>query len=326
MEIMLGSVGLSKTEEAAYLLLLDRGSASLEELAAAATSTPARARRLVRSLLDKGLIHHTPPPEDRIIPVPPDLVVDQLIRRRHEEFEKVRIAAYRLAEETRARADGRRADQLIEVVSGNRAVGQAFDRLQRAAQQEMRVLVAPPYAVPKAVNENQLDRLLNAGVTCRAVYDTTALADPAIAEGAAACVRAGEQARLSDQVPLKLAIADHNLALLPLTWTQAANDTALLIRPCGLLGAVSALFDMVWNHAVPLFLTSADEFSAVSSLPEDDGYLLSLLVSGLTDDAVAARLGVSRRTVTRRVTHLMEQAGARSRLQLGWKARERGWL
>jgi hypothetical protein len=35
---------------------------------------------------------------------------------------------------------------------------------------------------------------------------------------------------------------------------------------------------------------------------------------------------MSRRTVVRRVHHLMTVSGARSRLQLGWQARERGWL
>ncbi|HEX2771376.1 MAG TPA: hypothetical protein VHN18_02960 [Micromonosporaceae bacterium] len=48
--------------------------------------------------------------------------------------------------------------------------------------------------------------------------------------------------------------------------------------------------------------------------------------AGLTDEAAGARLGISRRTVVRRVQDLMERTGSRSRLQLGWQARERGWL
>ncbi|NUO55668.1 MAG: transcriptional regulator TrmB, partial [Hamadaea sp.] len=52
----------------------------------------------------------------------------------------------------------------------------------------------------------------------------------------------------------------------------------------------------------------------------------SLLIAGMTDEAAGARLGLSRRTVVRRVQHLMAVAGAQSRLQLGWRARELGWL
>ncbi|WP_309500523.1 helix-turn-helix domain-containing protein [Streptomyces shenzhenensis] len=260
------------------------------------------------------------------MPVSPEMVVDHLIRRRHDELEAVRTAARQLAEEARSRAGDRRAGELIEIVSGGAAVGQAFDRLQRTARRELRVLVAPPYAAPKAVNERQLDGLLAQGVVCRAVYGTVALADPAIAAGAAACVRAGEQARLAHHIPIKLALADQSLALLPLSWSEAAQHTALLVHPCGLLDALSALFEMVWSYAVPLAVTTDDEIRPVSTLSEEDRYLLSLLVAGLTDEAVATRLGVSRRTVVRRVTHLMELADARSRLQLGWQAHERGWL
>ena len=45
-----------------------------------------------------------------------------------------------------------------------------------------------------------------------------------------------------------------------------------------------------------------------------------LVVSGLTDGAVAHRLGVSERTVQRRVRELMEGSGSRNRMQLGHHA------
>jgi DNA-binding NarL/FixJ family response regulator len=44
---------------------------------------------------------------------------------------------------------------------------------------------------------------------------------------------------------------------------------------------------------------------------------LTLLVGGLTDHAVATRLGVSERTVQRHVRALMETAQCRTRMQLG---------
>ncbi|MFJ4696486.1 TrmB family transcriptional regulator [Streptomyces sp. NPDC088766] len=326
MMIMFRPVGLSKSEESAYLLLLRQGAADPDELVTSLQLDPGHVRRIVKALLRKGFVHHTPPPEERIVPVAPDMVVDHLIRRRHDELEAVRAAARLLAEEARSRSGTRQAGELIEIVSGGAAVGQAFDRLQRTAQRELRVLVAPPYAAPKAENEEQLARLLADGVVCRAVYGTLALADPAIAEGVAACVRAGEQARLAHRIPIKLAVADDSLALLPLSWSDAAHHTALLVHPCGLLDALSALFEAVWDHAVPLSLTPDDRIRPVSTISDEDRYLLSLLVAGLTDEAAAARLGVSRRTVVRRVTHMMDLADARSRLQLGWQAYERGWL
>ncbi|GAA3109294.1 hypothetical protein GCM10010530_35770 [Kribbella aluminosa] len=86
------------------------------------------------------------------------------------------------------------------------------------------------------------------------------------------------------------------------------------------------MFETVWNRASPLSVTDSDGLRPEEALSSEDRHLLSLLVAGLTDDAAGARLGISRRTVARRVQQLMEQTHSRSRLQLGWHARDRGWL
>jgi DNA-binding CsgD family transcriptional regulator len=139
-------------------------------------------------------------------------------------------------------------------------------------------------------------------------------------------ILAGEQARLAPEVPTKLAIADHSLALLPLVWTSAARDAAVLVHPCALLDALVALFEGVWKAASPLALNDSGTAVALADITAEDRKLLSLLVAGMTDEAAGARLGMSRRTVVRRVRQLMETSGAQSRLQLGWRARDLGWL
>jgi DNA-binding NarL/FixJ family response regulator len=57
-----------------------------------------------------------------------------------------------------------------------------------------------------------------------------------------------------------------------------------------------------------------------------DRDLLKLLLLGLTDAAAGAQLGISVRTVQRRVAELMELAGVATRIQLGAEAVRRGWV
>ncbi|MGW0432865.1 helix-turn-helix domain-containing protein [Micromonospora sp. NPDC003197] len=318
-------MGLSTAEEAIYLALVRQGPAPVAQLAERVGLTVAQVRRAVATLEREGFLHRTPPPQERIVPVPPDLAVEQFVQRRYAELDRTREAAHRLAAEVSNRSADRRTEELIEIVSGRAAVGRAFDRLQRTARQEMRVLVAPPYAIPKEVNPTQLDREA-AGVTYRAVYDVTALADVEFAASVATHIRSGEQARIVDALPTKLAVADRELALLPLAWTSSAHDTALLVHPCGLLDALVALFETVWAQGTPLSVTGAAGLAGTEAISAEDQHLLSLLVAGLTDEAAGSRLGMSRRTVVRRVQGLMERTGSRSRIQLGWQARERGWL
>jgi predicted transcriptional regulator len=322
---MLEAAGLGAAEESAYLALVRRGPATEAELAARAGLSAARTRRAVATLQREGLVHRTPPPHHLVVPVPPDLAVDHLISRRHEELERVREAAQRLAAEAMAPPAPRRVREMIEIVPSRSAVVHAFEQVQRAARQEMRVLAAPPYAGNVAVNRTQLDREA-AGVVYRTVYGIKAIEVPDAMTVLAAHLRAGEQARLAPDVPIKLAIADRALALLPLAWTAAAQDAAVLVHPSGLLDALVALFESVWVQAVPLAFDEEDGTAIPVDISEDDRKLLALLAAGLTDEAAGARLGMSRRTVVRRVQHLMAVCDARSRLQLGWRARDRGWL
>lgn len=63
-----------------------------------------------------------------------------------------------------------------------------------------------------------------------------------------------------------------------------------------------------------------------SALPAEDAHLLALMAQGLKDEVVARRLGLSLRTVRRRIAHLMAELDATTRFQAGIEAVRRGWL
>jgi DNA-binding NarL/FixJ family response regulator len=62
----------------------------------------------------------------------------------------------------------------------------------------------------------------------------------------------------------------------------------------------------------------------VDPLSTRDQQLLALLAAGLTDQAIARKLGVALRTVERRVRRMMDGLGARTRFQAGLQAAARG--
>ena len=55
-------------------------------------------------------------------------------------------------------------------------------------------------------------------------------------------------------------------------------------------------------------------------------FLLEQLAAGAHDEQIARKLGISLRTVRRRVAALMTELGADSRFQAGVEAARRGWL
>lgn len=137
-------------------------------------------------------------------------------------------------------------------------------------------------------------------------------------------------------LPLRLAIADREIAICPLVpggpHGSPNEPTAALLRDSSLLEAMTALFERYWEDAAPLHLSdsgtiaSADDTEATGVLPEADRRLLSLLVAGLADKAIAGQMGLSRRTVQRRIQHMMAVVGATTRMQLAWHATRRGWV
>ena len=58
----------------------------------------------------------------------------------------------------------------------------------------------------------------------------------------------------------------------------------------------------------------------------DTRQLLTLLASGLKDDAIARQLGLSTRTMRRRIRTLLDELSAANRFQAGVQAARRGWL
>lgn len=80
------------------------------------------------------------------------------------------------------------------------------------------------------------------------------------------------------------------------------------------------LFDTAWERAVPIGPVTDEEIT------EEDRELLTLLTSGLKDEAIARRLDVHVHTVRRRITRLMAVLNAETRFQAGVQAALRGWL
>jgi len=58
----------------------------------------------------------------------------------------------------------------------------------------------------------------------------------------------------------------------------------------------------------------------------DQRLLLGQLAGGAKDEQIARALGLSVRTVRRRVAELLEELGADSRFQAGVEAVRRGWI
>jgi DNA-binding CsgD family transcriptional regulator len=132
----------------------------------------------------------------------------------------------------------------------------------------------------------------------------------------------GEHVRILADVPCRLAVLGDGAALVS-EEHGVASDRRLVIRQASLVAAPTLLFDTLWEKAMPVpgvvgHRKQRDELA--------QRLLLDLLADGAKDEQIARELGISLRTVRRRVAELNDELGADSRFQAGVEAVRRGWV
>ena len=327
---MLTGLGIDPDHESIYRLLIGRAATSVSALAAAARLSEPAVEAALAHLTSYGLVNRTP--SDEFVAAPPAVALGALISEQRDALRSAELALVTLAEEHRVATAGRSINELIEVITGTDAIRHRFAQVQHAAQREVRNFVtAAVIAVPPGANTVET-AIMNRGVNYRVVIDQAALAGPGMVSETIDSLRKGVQIRVVESLPMKLILADAELGLVPLTVEPGHEPGAVLLHRSGLLAALDALFETVWQHAHPLSLSTLDgrtdqegldvETDAPSEL---DRRILALLLAGLTDQVVATQLGLSLRSLQRRLRHLMDLAGVNTRMQLGWYAARHNW-
>jgi sugar-specific transcriptional regulator TrmB/DNA-binding CsgD family transcriptional regulator len=333
---MLEAAGLRPDEELVYRALLAAGRATAAEVAAAAGLTSTQVITSMSRLRSRGLVTRETGRPPAYLAVPPVIAIEALVikeeeelHRRSEELARLRLAAAELARQVGNPARGA-SPEFVEVLQGRDALGDRFTALQRAAREEVFGFDKPPYVVGRTpdtmANSVELERLQQ-GVRYRILYDRTALETPGMLERIDGFRAAGEEARVHPHVPMKLAIADRKLGLIPLNLTDPTAASGLIIHESSLLQALVMFFETMWERAQPMDLPAGSaDATAADPLNSQDRRLLLLLATGLKDEAIARQLGLGNRTVLRHVAALLAKLEARTRFQAGAKAAQRGWL
>ncbi len=175
--------------------------------------------------------------------------------------------------------------------------------------------VVPPPAVYRAA--------LARGATYRALFFDRVSVDEQLARCLHELADAGVLVRTAAGLPTSALVVDGRVAVLPVALSMTGRRPGVvLLRLPSVVTATVELFDRVWATATRLARAGDAEPDGAGESEED---LLALLLAGSTDEAAAAQLGVSPRTIRRKVSRLMDSLDARSRFQAGARAVERGW-
>jgi sugar-specific transcriptional regulator TrmB len=300
-------LGLTGPERAGYELLMDGPAATLPELLSRWTR-PEPLEPILAGLEERSLVTCVPGPPARYRAVAPGSAFDALLVEYQERLERARRHIGTLDAAYQARPATREATSVVEVVTGQRAVRDRLRQITRGARSRIGLLAKPPHFPELGLDRGPLRR----GLVCRTIYDRSAIEHPGALSAVEESIQAGLLARVLPDLPVSLYLADDRTAVLSLQ-RHPTSEAIIVVHPSALLDALVKLFDGLWSRAMPLDTPPASTDAGTQRL-------ITLLLSGLTDEAIAHQLGLSHRTVQRRVAALMADLGAHTRFQAGVRA------
>lgn len=317
---MLAALGATSEEDRAYRNLLTVTNATLESVATATGLDVELARTALDGLVQRGLAYET---DGRYEAAPPQ-VAERLIEDRISSLREAQSTIHDLR--LVYREWHRAVDDVIEVISD---ADEAFNRTARIqAEATTEILALARLPIINVDPDDPGATATSLRVASRTVWDSEVLAQPGWLEIIEQHHWPRDEIRSYQGVPLKLLIVDQTVAMLPFNRGSDGRSSVAIVHGSVLLDALIALFESIWAAAAPLLIgpDSGSIMPVGSPLSAEEGRLLSLLLAGLTDEAIAAREGVSTRTIQRRVQALMTAAHARTRMQLAWHAGRSRWL
>ena len=288
---------------------------------------------VVAALTDLGMAHvqpHSPADPAWFRPATPDLALQGVLaghQTRLAREQKLLLDGHRRLADAQAKfgvaVNDRLPAHLVSVVSDRAAIGELSVSLMNTARKDWMTLENLDTEMPLTEDFAQPPLPALGGVVrFRSIYAASAMDDPAARRIIRACAEAGEQARLLPVVPMKMKLADHTTAMLPLTPTGTAG--ALVVRAPVIIAALREYFELLWERATPL-KASRPAVSGDRLTPAQQA-VLELMAEGLHDDAIAHRLGISTTTIRRHITAIIDRLGVRSRFAAGAAAQRRGWI
>lgn len=135
-----------------------------------------KAGLVLKALDAKRMANRLAEKKPRYFPTPPEIVVDLLTTKRHDEIQRAWVTAQRWQAKVRPAPTD---EQPIEIINGREAIARRFEHLHQSAREEIVCMERPPYVVsPMRTYENVQKQAMDRGVLLRNIVDASVLDMP----------------------------------------------------------------------------------------------------------------------------------------------------
>jgi DNA-binding NarL/FixJ family response regulator len=313
-----------------YLAMIRLGTPTQEALGQEGFQ-PEDVGRAAGELAARGLIEPAGPGRWEV--QPPELALPRMAAKLENRARLSRSVAPELGviwRQTRPRVgDADPAVGGIEPLLAPEDCASAMRSMEGLARTELRMLLADSPAARLWLAEAASDEAAPTRTARQVdmVVDRNLLGDPAVPCELERQAAAGARVRVMGAVPFGVVTADDRAAVVDLTLHDDAGGGGFVVRRAAMVAGMNALVNVGSTRGVRLRPRTEDSGEDLG-MPADerDRRILGLLAAGATDQMIARSVGISTRTVERRIRSLMEHLDSATRFQAGVQAARRGWF
>lgn len=259
----LQKLGLSKRESEVYIALLTKKEFTAPEIGKITSVSRNKSYEVLQSLVKKKLCTQKYKDGTKIfIGIRPDIALQNIISGYEKDLkEKKDFTADFSKELMKLHTANKHSSSSLDYIEVFTDIGQVKERwenIERNTKKELLVFTKPPYSVSLEDTLEIADEVKKNRISVKSIYEFKTLKTNeeinSLLKMIAAYKKMGEEARIIEELPMKLAISDVNTTVFVLDdkITMQQSMTTMIVEHPGFAIALKKVFDSYWKDAMPI--------------------------------------------------------------------------
>jgi sugar-specific transcriptional regulator TrmB len=259
----LQKLGLSKRESEVYIALLTKKEFTAPEIGKITSVSRNKSYEVLQSLVKKNLCTEKFKNGTKIFSgIKPDIALQNIISIHENELkEKKELTAQFSKELMKLHAANKNSSGPLDYIEVFTDIGQVKDRwesIERNTKKELLVFTKPPYSVSLEDTLEVAEEVKKNKIVIKSIYEYKTLQSIEEATNLLKMIdiykKMGEEARIIEELPMKLAISDLTTTVFVLDdkISMQSGMTTMIVEHSGFATALEKVFEGYWKEALQI--------------------------------------------------------------------------
>ena len=253
-------IGLSEYEAKVYRTMLHRNLLSATDLTKLSGVPRGRIYDIIKQLDEKGFCETVPGIIKKFKAVDPEDAILNLIEQQKKREEKMLIISKTLQEKFNNKEENATSLDYINVLTSKQSQIKKFQELEENSKEFILSFSKVPY-VTSTISlaeikkfSKPLENIIKKGVKAKGIYEADDKNIDKFTQWLKYFRKIGEEVRISDELPIKMLIADNNTVMLSLRneGVEKVNLLSMIVEHSDLTNALIKLFNFYWESSLTI--------------------------------------------------------------------------